>query len=245
VARAKSIRNKRELEHAVSELARIDDRIAGISARVRPLTFVRGERGFAALAEIVVSQQLSSAAADTIFGRLKQCIDPFDPATLLSTSDQTLRTAGLSAPKQRHLRAIAARIVSGELDLSCLSGLGDEEARAHLVETPGIGPWTADIYLMFSLMRADIWPVGDVALVAAVTSALGLRKRPDAKAMTRLGEPYRPWRTIAARFFWAEYRRVQQEAKARAVAAAQRKRDAKEKTPARDHASIPSAKALN
>jgi DNA-3-methyladenine glycosylase II len=217
MAGAQRISNRRELDAAIAALAKSDRKLARIAERVGSLSLHRRKTGFSALAEIVVSQQLSAAAADTIFGRLSLCIVPFDPPTLLSTSEEVLRAAGLSAPKQRHLRAISARITGGMLDLARLSRLGDEEARAHMIETPGIGPWTAEIYLMSSLGRADIWPAGDIALVAAVTMSLGLKERPDTQAMARLGERYRPWRTIAARLFWADYRRAQLEARKRAA----------------------------
>ena len=162
---------------------------------------------------IVTSQQLSAAAADTIFGRLKAAVVPFEPATFLTKSDKALRACGLSAPKQRHMRSIAARIVAGSLDLDRIRRMSDEEAHAHLVETKGIGPWTAEIYLMFGLRRADIWPGGDLALQAAVAESLGLKKRPDAKAMARIGERYKPWRAVAARLFWRYARLKREEAK--------------------------------
>ena len=171
------------------------------------------EEGFEALMSIVASQQLSAAAADTIFGRLKAAIEPFEPANFLTKGDELLRACGLSAPKQRHMRAIASRIVDGSLDLDRIRTLPDEEAHAHLVETKGIGPWTAEIYLMFGLGRADIWPAGDLALQAAVAETLGLRKRPDTKAMIRIGERYKPWRAVAARLFWAHARLKREDAK--------------------------------
>jgi len=91
--------------------------------------------------------------------------------------------------------------------------MADDEAHAHLVETKGIGPWTAEIYLMFGLGRADIWPAGDLALQVAVAESLGLKKRPDAKTMTKIGERYRPWRAVAARLFWAHARLKREQAK--------------------------------
>src|SRR5262249_33864296 len=95
---------------------------------------------------------------------------------------------------------------SRELDLKAIAGMSDENAHEHLTETPGIGPWTADIYLMSYLGRADIWPAGDVALQTAVARALRLKARPDVEAMMEIGERWRPWRTVAARLFWTHYR---------------------------------------
>ena len=171
------------------------------------------EEGFEALMSIVASQQLSAAAADTIFGRLKAAIEPFEPANFLTKSDALLRACGLSAPKQRHMRSISSRIVDGSLDLERVRTLSDEEAHAHLVQTKGIGPWTAEIYLMFGLGRADIWPAGDLALQVAVAESLGLRKRPDAKRMIKIGERYKPWRAVAARLLWSFARSKREEAK--------------------------------
>ncbi len=159
------------LEQAIDALIAADKRFHPVVARTgRPQFKPRRKHGFEALVDIVVSQQLSIAAADTIFGRVKEKVVPFDPPTLLATPAEVLRACGLSAPK--------------------------------LTAVKGIGPWTADIYLMSSLGRADIWPVADVGLQAAITRVLKLKKRPNEKAMERLSKNWRPWRTIAARLFW-------------------------------------------
>jgi DNA-3-methyladenine glycosylase II len=100
------------------------------------------------------------------------------------------------------MKTIAAAILDGSLDLKRVRTMHDDDARAHLTAVKGIGPWTADIYLMSSLGRADIWPVADVGLQAAITRVLKLKKRPNEKAMERLSKNWRPWRTIAARLFW-------------------------------------------
>jgi len=168
----------------------------------KPQFVQRRKHGFEALISIVVSQQLSTAAADTIFARVKQKVVPFEPSAVLAAGSETLRACGLSAPKQKHLKTIAAAILDGALDLKGVRRLTDDEARAHLTAVKGIGPWTADIYLMSSLGRADIWPVGDVALQAAIARALKLKKRPNEKAMEKLSKSWRPWRSIAARLFW-------------------------------------------
>jgi DNA-3-methyladenine glycosylase II len=174
----------------------------------------------------VVSQQLSVAAADTIFGRVKDKVVPFDPATLLATQAEVLRACGLSAPKQKHMKSIASAILDGSLDLKRVRNLHDDDARAHLTAVKGIGPWTADIYLMSSLGRADIWPVGDVALQAAIARALKLKKRPNEKGMEKLSKNWKPWRTIAARLFWMHedgIRKAKREAERLAKAAKKKK----------------------
>jgi len=212
-----------DLDQAVAALLAADKRLHAVIERTgHPPHRHRRKEGFEALMEIIVSQQLSTAAADTIFGRIKQKVTPFDPATLLATNAETLRACGLSAPKQKHMKTIASAILDGSLDLKRVKRLADEEARTHLTAIKGIGPWTADIYLMSSLGRADIWPVGDVALQAAVARAFKLRKRPNEKAMEKLAKAWRPYRTIAARVFWIHedgLRREKREAEARAKAA--------------------------
>jgi DNA-3-methyladenine glycosylase II len=130
---------------------------------------------------------------------------------VLAADVETLRVCGLSAPKQRHMKAIAAAVIDGSLDLKRIRRMDDEAARAHLTAIRGVGPWTADIYLMSSLGRADIWPVGDVSLQAAVARVLKMRKRPNEKAMEKLSQSWRPWRTIAARMLWTHEDSVRRE----------------------------------
>jgi DNA-3-methyladenine glycosylase II len=219
-----------QLDDAIAALIAADKRLHAVIARAgRPGFVPRRRHGFEALVEIVASQQLSVAAADTIFGRVKEKVVPFDPATLLATDAAVLRGCGLSAPKQRHMKSIAAAILDGSLDLKRVRTMHDDDARTHLIAVKGIGPWTADIYLMSSLGRADIWPVGDVSLQAAIARALGLRKRPGEKAMETLSKNWRPWRTIAARVFWMHedgIRKAAREAE-RAKAAAKKKKKRK------------------
>jgi DNA-3-methyladenine glycosylase II len=191
------------LDAALQALLAADARFHPVVQRTgRPQYKPRRKQGFEALMDIVVSQQLSIAAADTIFGRVKEKVAPFTPENLLATSAETLRACGLSAPKQKHMKSIATAILEGALDLKRIRTLHDDDARAHLTAVKGIGPWTADIYLMSSLGRADIWPVGDVGLQAAITRALKLKKRPNEKQMEKLSKDWKPWRTVAARLFW-------------------------------------------
>lgn len=220
------IASKAHLDQAVAALLAADSRLHPIVRRVGEIPHrSRRAEGFEALVSIVVSQQLSVAAADTIFGRVKQKVAPFEPAEVLAAEAQVLRACGLSAPKQKHMKSIAAAILDGSLDLKRLRTMPDDEARAHLTAVKGIGPWTADIYLMASLGRADIWPVGDVGLQAAITRALKLRKRPNEKAMEKLSKNWRPWRTVVARMFWIHEDGIRQEKKrAEAEAKEARKR---------------------
>ncbi len=209
------IATKAHLDEAIAGLIAADARFHAISQRVGEMPFVpRRKHGFEALVSIVVSQQLSVAAADTIFGRVKARVVPFGPEQIVAASPEVLRACGLSAPKQKHMKTIASAILDGSLDLNRVRFMHDDDARAHLTAVKGIGPWTADIYLMSSLGRADVWPVGDVGLQAAITRAFGLKKRPNEKKMVKLARDWRPYRTVAARLFWYHEDSIREEKKA-------------------------------
>ncbi|MBV8849575.1 MAG: DNA-3-methyladenine glycosylase 2 family protein [Methylobacteriaceae bacterium] len=171
-----------------------------------PTPLRRREPGFEGLAAIIVSQQVSTASANAIFGRLHSMVSPLDAANLLATSEDTLRAAGLSAPKIRGLRAVAEAVATKALDIDALASMTAEEAHAKLVAVKGIGPWTADIFLLFCLGHPDAWPAGDLALQEAARLALNMKKRPDTMRLEKIGERWRPWRGVAARMLWAYYR---------------------------------------
>jgi DNA-3-methyladenine glycosylase II len=166
----------------------------------------RREPGFAGLAAIIVSQQVSVASATAIFGRLQACIAPLEAAEITRASEDELRGCGLSTAKIRALRAVAQAVVEGGLDLKGLSKLDAEGAHKALVAVKGVGPWTADIFLLFCLGHPDAFPVGDLALQEAAKLALKLRRRPDAARLERIAERWRPLRGVAARMLWAYYR---------------------------------------
>jgi DNA-3-methyladenine glycosylase II len=164
--------------------------------------------GFEGLAHIVVGQQVSTASATAIWDRLRGLVDPFDPETFSRFSDEDLRGAGLSRPKVRTLRAVAEAASSGAICFEELAELKADAAHSALCGIHGIGPWSADIYLMFCLGHADAWPAGDLALQHAAGVALGLGERPDARAMHEIGERWRPARGAAALLLWAYYRNL-------------------------------------
>lgn len=164
----------------------------------------RREGGFEGLCRIIVAQQLSVASAAAIWSRTEALVAPFTHETLLGLSDAELAGAGLSRPKVRTLRAIAAACASG-LDFEALHVASDEAVHAALTQVNGIGPWTADIYLMFCLGRADAWAPGDLALQIAAQQAFGLRARPDKDKLLEIAERWRPWRGVAARLLWSYY----------------------------------------
>jgi len=165
----------------------------------------RQAAGFEGLARIIVAQQLSTASAAASWKRVAERVAPLDAKRLLAETDETLRAAGLSGPKIRTLRAISEAVASGSLDLARLDRLTDAAVHEHLCAVKGIGPWTADIYIMFSLGRADGFAVGDLALQVAAQHAAGLDARPSTGALAAMAERWRPWRGVAARLLWAYY----------------------------------------
>jgi DNA-3-methyladenine glycosylase II len=208
------IHTEADLDAALAALGEVDPRFAALIAKAgRPPLRRRGD-GFAGLAAIIVAQQLSTASANAIWGRLAAAFDPLDPAAILRARPARLRRLGLSAAKVRTLKAIARAIVTEQLALAALADLPADEAHAALTAVHGIGPWTADIYLLSALGHADAWPAGDLALQEAAKVALALPARPNAKEMQELAEPWRPWRAVAARVLWSYYRAAADAAKA-------------------------------
>ncbi len=161
--------------------------------------------GFRGLAWIVVSQQVSTASASAIHTRLEAAFPAIDAAALRDASDALLKSCGLSAPKIKTLRAVAQAVGAGGLDFEALATMDAEGAHRMLTAIHGIGPWTADIYLLFCLGHPDAWPAGDLALQEAIRMALGLRARPDAKKIVAIAERWKPARGVAARILWAWY----------------------------------------
>lgn len=166
----------------------------------------RNEAGFRGLARIVVGQQLSIASASAIWGRVALLAEPFDAPRLMARADEDLRGAGLSSGKIRTLRALATAAAEGALDIAALEVASDEEVHAALCAVHGIGPWTADIYLMFCLGRADAFAAGDLALQIAAGMVDGRSERLSAKELGALAERWQPWRGVAARVLWAYYK---------------------------------------
>jgi DNA-3-methyladenine glycosylase II len=204
------IHTEADLEAALASLAKADPRFEqALSVAGRPPLRRRAD-GFAGLASIVVSQQLSTASAKAIWDRLNAAFEPFDHTAVLRARPAKLARAGLSAPKIRTLKAIAKAIDRGELDLPSLVHRPADEAHNTLTAVHGIGPWTADIYLLFCLGHADAWPAGDLALQEATRLLLALDARPTSKEMGPLAEAWRPWRGAAACMLWSYYRVAKQ-----------------------------------
>ncbi len=180
--------------------------IGRMLALAGPIPLRRREPGFAGLVSIIVAQQVSVASANAIEMRLHAGLVPFAPETVLTTSDHSLRLCGLSSPKMRSLRALSQALVAGVLDLAALGAMSPKDAHSELVKVKGIGPWTADIFLMFCLGHSDAFAQGDLALQEAAKLAFELESRPDAAELHALAEKWRPYRGVAARLLWAYYK---------------------------------------
>jgi DNA-3-methyladenine glycosylase II len=161
--------------------------------------------GFPSLVLFVLEQQVSLASAAAAYQKVLLRTGAMSPAAVLATTSEELREDGVSRQKDRYLRALAEAVEAGELDLAGLGSLDDSAVRAALTALPGIGPWTADVYLLACLGRPDLWPVGDRALQVATAEALGLETVPTAFELTAIGERWRPHRSTAARLLWHGY----------------------------------------
>jgi DNA-3-methyladenine glycosylase II len=156
------------------------------------------------LARSIVGQQISTKAAAAIFGRLEEALAPsgINANAILKAKDKKLRAAGLSNGKLLSLKDLAAKSVSGQIHFSELPALTDEEVIANLVQVRGIGRWTAEMFLIFALGRIDVLPVDDLGLRVGVQRQYGMKKLPDKREVTAIGEPWRPYRTVATWYFW-------------------------------------------
>jgi len=164
---------------------------------------------FQALVHAIISQQLSTKAAATIAARVDALLDDVPaPARVAAVSDAQLRGAGLSGQKVGYLRDLCTRVTDGSLPLDTLDALPDEEVIAALTRVKGIGRWTAEMFLMFRLHRPDVLPVGDLGIVKAVQRAYRLRTLPSPTRLLRLGESWRPYRSVACWYLWASLANV-------------------------------------
>ncbi len=189
----------------VEELMKRDEGFASIVAAFGPPPLWEREEGFHTLIHIILEQQVSLASAKAAYTKLRQAVNPLAPEGFLSLTDEELKQTGFSRQKTRYGRALACAVIDGSLDLSGLGRLEDREIKAQLMTVKGIGPWTADIYLLMALGRADIWPKGDLALEIAFQRLKGLQKKPAWQEMKTASTAWKPWRAVAARLLWHFY----------------------------------------
>ncbi len=164
------------------------------------------EQSFAVFLRVIVGQQLSVKAATTIFGRVVDIVgERAEPGAFDCVTDEQLRAAGLSRPKVNYVRSLCQTLTDGTLDIKALPDQADEDAIASIIAVKGLGVWSAHIYLMFSLGRPDIWPVGDLAVRVGVGRIIGLEERPTEKEAQEIGERWRPYRSAVALLAWHYY----------------------------------------
>ncbi len=161
--------------------------------------------GFASLVLLVLEQRVSLASARAVYRRLVGILGEVTPAAVLAAGESAVRAVGVSGRKVGYLQGLAGAVTSGTLDLDALPAMGDDAARSALTAQRGLGPWTADVYLLGCLLRRDVWPAGDRALAVAAGRCLGLAATPGAQAMVEIGERWRPRRSTAARLLWHAY----------------------------------------
>lgn len=199
------IRNSDDLAAGIDALIRLDPAISGIVAGLPNVPLRLRPAGFAGLAEIIIGQQVSKASAAAMTERLKRLVVPLDAATVLTCGEPALVQAGLSRVKQASLLSLAETVESGAIDLIGLCEHPVDEALARLVSLRGIGPWTAQVYLLFCAGHGDIFPAGDVALQHALGEIAGCSNKPDAAFCETYAARWSPYRSIASRVLYAHY----------------------------------------
>jgi DNA-3-methyladenine glycosylase II len=202
--------NDEMLAEGLAELQRLDPIMAQLIAAGAKPTLRKRDPGFQGLVRIIMAQQLSVASADAIWVKLITRFGILTPTAIEEAQDEALKACGLSAPKIRTSRAVSAAILAGALPIDELGAMPVDEAHSKLTAVKGIGPWTADIYLMFCLGQPDAFAAGDLALQEAARMAYGLEVRPSAAQLIALAEKWRPWRAVAAKVLWAHYKIAKQ-----------------------------------
>ncbi len=196
------------MEDGFHQVAKLEPRFAAVLRRHGEPPSRKRRGGFETVLKIIVQQQVSLASADAIWRRLRKGLGAVNPDAVLALDEDTLRSFGLSRPKAIYARGLADEVASGRLNFRRLPAMGDEEVIETLIRIKGIGRWTAEVYLLGVMQRPDIWPAADVALMAGAHDLLELPARPTIKEMPALAEPWRPYRTFAARLIWLHYRHM-------------------------------------
>jgi len=195
-----------DIQAGVAHLLALEPRFIKVIGTHGPPPLRKLPGGLEGLLRIITDQLISLQAGVAIWRRIEAALVPFEAATIARKREPSLMKLGLSGAKARSFKAVAAAVACGKLDFNKLAKLPDVEALATLTALKGIGPWTADIFLLASMGRADAWPAGDLALQAAAQDLFDLSTRPDHKELTSMAEHWRPWRAVAARLLWSHYR---------------------------------------
>lgn len=192
----------------LQQLLLIDDRLQAIAELSDPPPLRLQEPGFPGLARIIVGQQVSRASADAINDRFAQHINPITPQRFLEAGEPAWIEIGLSRAKQKTLAGLSEAILSGELPIDTLITMPAEEAMTRMTALKGIGPWTAEVYLLFCAGHPDIFPAGDLALQEAIRQAFDLKERPNERETREITKMWTPFRGVAARLFWSYYKYI-------------------------------------
>jgi DNA-3-methyladenine glycosylase II len=197
--------NIENFAQGITYLCQVDPDLLRVHTEFGPPPLWSREPGFVTLVHIILEQQVSTASAEATLAKLQKAVPSLTPENFLRLSDVDLRQIGFSRQKTAYCQGVARSILEGELDLDELERLDDAEARSRLVRLKGIGNWTADNYLLMVLLRPDIIPAGDLALIAALQELKGLPSRPNVAEVEQLALAWRPWRAVATRFLWHYY----------------------------------------
>ena len=198
------------MEDGFRQVGLLEPRFAEVLRRHGEPPSRKRRGGFETVLKIIVQQQVSIASAEAIWHRLRLGLGIINPEAVLAREDEALRAFGLSRQKAAYARSLAKAVVSGHLNFRRLRGMADEAVIEDLVQIKGIGRWTAEVYLLAVMQRPDIWPAADIALMEGARNLLDLAQRPTIKEMAPLAEPWRPYRTYAARLLWLHYRHINQ-----------------------------------
>lgn len=198
---------------AAKLLARRDKDLASVLKQYGPPPLWGRKPGFATLVQIILEQQVSLASAAALYRRLNKSVVPFRPNRMLLMGEPHLRSMGLTRQKTAYCLHLSELLCEKRLNLNQLSRLSDEDAKSRLMEVKGIGSWSAHIYLLMALRRPDVWPANDLALAVAVKHLKKLNSKPDPDELLKLAEPWRPFRSVAARMLWQHYLARQKESR--------------------------------
>jgi DNA-3-methyladenine glycosylase II len=193
------------LHEASGQLAARDAALAGVRERLGTPPLWGRRPGFATLVRIILEQQVSLASARTLYQRLYAYLGGMTPGHVAACSITALREFGLTRQKAGYCHGLALRLQDGSLDLRAVARAPDEAGRAALLDVPGLGPWSVDIYYLMALRRPDVWPTGDLALAVALRELKRMKRLPTREEQQRLARHWAPWRSVAARMLWAHY----------------------------------------
>lgn len=202
------------LNDGAQQLAAVDEDLRRIYTRLGTPPLWAREPDFASLIHIILEQQVSIKAAQTVFDRLCAHLGEMSPQRIVAAGEEELKAFGLTRQKARYCYGLAERIQTGQLNLDKLDAMNDHEGRSALLAVPGLGPWSVDVYYLMALRRPDVWPLGDLALAAAMQAIKGLDAPATRQQQVDIASAWSPWRAVAARLLWMYYLDAREQASA-------------------------------